>query len=77
MCLNKIINNKATLISQKVAQKNSAKTAKEKVVIPLQMLQSRNNVMSLKGKRKKNITNMNKITIGGQLEPQSLPVTLY
>ena len=77
MCLNKIINNKATLISQKVAQKNSAKTAKEKVVIPQQMLQSRNNVMSLKGKRKKNITNMNKTTIGGQLEPQSLPVTLY
>ena len=77
MCLNKIINNKATLISQKVAQKDSAKTAKEKVVIPQQMLQSRNNVMSLKGKRKKNITNMNKITIGGQLEPQSLPVTLY
>ena len=77
MCLNKIINNKATLISQKVAQKNSAKIAKEKVVIPQQMLQSRNNVMSLKGKRKKNITNMNKITIGGQLEPQSLPVTLY
>lgn len=77
MCLNKIINNKATLISQKVAQKNSAKIAKVKVVIPQQMLQSRNNVMSLKGKRKKNITNMNKITIGGQLEPQSLPVTLY
>ena len=38
LCLSKIKNNKA-MISKKVAQENSAKTVKEKVVIPQQMRQ--------------------------------------
>ena len=46
---------------QKVTQKNYAKTAKEKVVIAQQMRQHMNNLMSLKGKRKMNITNINKV----------------
>ena len=39
------------MISKKVAQKNTAKTVKEKVVVPQQMCQQRNNLMSLKGKK--------------------------
>ena len=49
------------MVSRKVAQKNCAKTAKEKVVIAQEMRQSRNNLMSLRGKRKRNITNINKV----------------
>ena len=40
---------------QKSCSKNSAKTVKEKVVTPLQMLQLSDNLMSLKRKRKRNI----------------------
>ena len=61
MCLNKILNNKAMMISQKVTKKNSAKTVKEKVAISQQVLQSRNNIVSLKGKRKKKILTINKV----------------
>ena len=46
---------------KKHAPKNSAKSVKEKVVLPQQMLQSTNNFMSLKGKRQKNVTNINKV----------------
>ena len=49
------------MISLKVTQKNSTKTVKEKVVKPQQMCQKMNNLMSLKGKRKRNITNINKV----------------
>ena len=49
------------IISQNVAQKKSVKKGKEKLKIPQQMLQSRNNLMSLKRKRKKSITNINKV----------------
>ena len=52
MCLNKIINNKAKMISKKVAQKNYAKTVKKKVVIAQQMRQSRNNLIEFKRKKK-------------------------
>ena len=48
------------MIIKKLAKKNSAKIVKEKEAIPQQMRQQRNNLMSLKRKRKKNITNINK-----------------
>ena len=54
----KIMNDKAMMISKKVTQKNYANTAKEKVVI---MRLQKNNLMSLKGKRKRSITNINKV----------------
>ena len=63
LCLNKIINNKAMIISKDVAPKNSAKIVKEKVVISQQMLQSRNDLINSKRKRKRNITNVNKVFV--------------
>ena len=46
---------------QKVTQKNYANTAKEKAVIAQQMRQQMNNLMSLKRKRKRSISNINKV----------------
>ena len=63
LCLNKIISNKAMIISKDVAPKNSAKIVKEKVVISQQMLQSRNDLINSKRKRKRNITNVNKVFV--------------
>ena len=49
------------MISKKVTQKNYANTAKEKVVIAQQMRQKMNNLTSLERKRKRSITNINKV----------------
>ena len=46
------------MISKKVTQENYANTAKEKVVIAQQLRQYMNNLMTLKGKRKRSITNI-------------------
>ena len=51
------------IISKDVAPKNSAKIVKEKVVISQQMLQSRNDLINSKRKRKRNITNVNKVFV--------------
>ena len=54
-------NNKAMMISKKIIQISYVNTAMEKVVIAQQMHQQMNNLMSLNGKKKRNMKNINKV----------------
>ena len=51
------------IISKDVAPKNSGKILKEKVVISEQLLQLRDDLINSKRKRKRNITNVNKVFV--------------